>query len=535
MNASLPTANPWSITRALMTDMFRRSWLALTLGFFGALSVPVLILRALQAKGNLIAEDSAMILIHFTFTQIMGICFGAAVLHAAGTPARLFVLPLSNRAIMLLQMVPATLMVVGQTMASVWILNQLFGLNWPLLGNALAFGMIFASLQALVTLFQKSALLLPALCSALTLESFWVKSQHGPIFALPTHYWTTVTLMDWLVFGTALVLFYALGTHGIARARCGNELQTKLLEYLSTLISNLFGRKRVVFQNAIQAQSWYEWNLKGLVFPIIVAMVVPTTGVIWLFTDHNVADLLETLRMEGWMLSAAAMIGGVILGNMGLSDASLAMSPFLGTKPLATVPWSRILLRAAFRSLVLGVAIWAGVYLLVWWGRELWGMNHGLEPFVWWDIPGRILAAWTAMTFALCLSLTGRLIHLKILGGIYCGWLASAMLVGGLSPDGVAEWYTLVSLSGCGIALFLLTLWAWGLALRRRMVAGHQAILASLVVVALVGIAGWQMAYGTTLPGKPRIHHFLLISGVLSMAVFPFAAAPLALAWNRAR
>jgi len=535
MNPTSLDPSPWKIARVLLADMFHRSWIILTLGFVGALSLPVLILGALRAKGALIVEDPAMILIHFTFAQIMGMGFGASVLHAAGAPSRLFTLPLTNRTILLIQMVPATLLVIGQTMVSIWIQNVLFKLYWPLLGNALAFGMIFATFQSFMTLFQKSALLLPALGGALALESLWVKSRHGPIFSLPTHYWTTVSPLDWMVFATVLALCYAIGMHGIARARCGNEIQTRLLDYLSNAISNFFGKKPMVFQNAVQAQSWYEWNLKGLVFPIIVLMVVPTTAVLWLFTDNTINDLVEALRLEGWMMSAAAMIGGIIMGNMGLSDASMAMSPFLGTKPLATVPWSRLLLATAFRSLVWGVLIWVAVYLLVLGGRELAGASHMPEPFVWWHMPGRILAAWTAMTFGLCISLTGNLLHLKILGGLYCGWLVTVMLVGSLTPAWFSELFTISTLSGCGMVLFSLTLWAWGSALRRRMVEGRQAILAGMVVTTLVGMAGWQWAQGTTPPGATRIHHFLLVSGVLSLAVFPFAAAPLALASNRAR
>lgn len=535
MNAARKTATPWRIAQALLADMGRRGWVWLTLGFLGALSLPVLVLWALQARGALIVDDPAMIILHFTFAQVMGMCFGATVLHAAGAPARLYALPLSNRSITLFQMVPATLLVIGQTMASTWILNQLFGLDWPLPGNALAFGMAFATFQSLMTLFQKSALMLPVLGSALALESLWIKGHHGPLFSLPTQYWTTVTVADWVVVGVVLALFYAIGLHAIARARQGNEIRTKLLDYLSTTLANLFGRKSVVFQNAMQAQSWYEWNLKGLIFPIIVALIVPITVFFWCLTDNRLTDLLEALRVEGWMMSAAAMIGGLILGNMGLTDASMTMSPFLGTKPLATVPWSRILLGVAFRSLVLGVAVWAGVYLLIWWVRELSGENHGSEPFIWWHIPGRLLAAWTAMTFALCLSLTGRLIHLKILGGVYCGWLVLAILVGNLTPGWVAEWFTLCSLSACGMGLFLLTLGVWGLAIKKRMLGGGEAMVASLVVVALVGIALWQLATGISIPGGVRIHHYFLISGVLSLVVFPFAGAPLALAWNRTR
>ena len=235
------------------------------------------------------------------------------------------------------------------------------------------------------------------------------------------------------------------------------------------------------------------------------------------------------------MMSAAAMMGGIILGNMGSSDASTAMSPFLATKPLATVAWSRLLLATAFRSLVWGVLIWVVVYLLALVGRELAGPSHPPDPFVWWHFPGQILAAWTAMTFGLCLSLSGKLVNQLILGGIYCGWLVTAIVVWGLTPAWFADFFTVFTLSGCGIVLFLLTMWAWGLALRRRMVDGRQATLAGLALLALVLIARWQLTHEAISPGASRIQLFLMVSGVLSLAVFPFAAAPLALASNRAR
>ena len=523
------------VAGALFADMFRRSWIILALGFVGALSLPVFILGALKAKGALVTEDPAMILIHFTFAQIMGMGFGATVLHAAGAPSRLFTLPLSNPAILFFQMVPATLLVVGQTMVSIWIQNVLFGLDWPLLGNALAFGMIFATFQSFMTVFQKSVLMLPVLGSALTLESLWVKSRHGPVFSLPTHYWTTVSPLDWLLFATVMALCYAIGLVGIAKARCGNELQTQLLDYLSRAVSGLFGGKTLVFQNAVQAQSWFEWSLKGMVFPIIVLMVVPTTAILWLFSEHTVNDLLEALRLEGWMLSAAALVGGIVLGNMGLSDPSMAISPFLGTKPLANVPWSRLLLATAFRSLVWGVLIWIVVYLSVLTVRELSGASHPPDPFVWWHMPARFLAAWTAMTFGLCVSLAGNLFLLKILGGLYCGWLVTTMLLGSLAPAWLSDGFTVAALSACGMMLFSLTLWAWGSALRRDMVRCRQAILAGMTLATLFSVAGYLWFQGTVPQAGTRFHHLVLVLGVLSMSVFPFAAAPLALASNRAR
>ena len=537
MSAPIQSPSPLAISRVLFADMIRRSWFVLIIGFFGAFSLPLLILGALKAKGALLVEDSAMILIHFTFAQVMGMCFGASVLHAAGAPSRLYVLPLSNRAIMLIQMVPATIMVIGQTALSIWILNLIFGLNWPLLGNALAFGMIFANFQSMMNLFQKSALMLPAMTLTLTLESFWIKSRHGPIFSLPTQYWTTVTPTDWIVFAIVITLSYGIGIYAIHRNRCGNDIQTKILVHLTNLIQELFGRTSRVFQNAIQAQSWYEWNLKGYVFPIIVGAVVSMTPVVWLFSERKISGLLEALRVEGWMMSVAAMVAGLILGNMGLSDATLGMGQFLGTKPLATVPWSRLLLRTAFQSLYIGVLIWAAVFSLVWLGGKLAGESFPPELFTWWYFPAIGLAAWAAMTFALCVSLTGRTIHMKILGGAYCGWLIVMTTIGNMTEKWISELFFFCALSGFGIALFLLTLAIWGLALRRNMVETRHALLAGIVLAGLIGLAGWQFSNGLPLPTNNHglTPYFLLISGLLSVVVFPFAAAPLALAWNRTR
>jgi len=537
MTRPIQSPSVMAISRVLFVDMIRRSWFVLIIGFVGAFSLPFLILGVLKAKGALLVDDPAMILIHFTFAQMMGMCFGASVLHAAGAPSRLYVLPLSNRAIMLIQMVPATLMVIGHTAFSIWILNYIFGLNWPLLGNALAFGMIFANFQSMMNLFQKSLLMLPAMVVTLTLESFWVKSRHGPIFLLPTQYWTTVTPMDWLVIVFTMSLSYGIGMYAINRSRCGNEIQTSLIVYLSNLIQELFGKRTKVFRNAGQAQSWFEWNLKGYVFPVIVGMIVPLTPLIWLFSERKITGLLEALRVEGWLLSVAGMVSGLILGNMGLSDASMGMGQFLGTKPLATVPWSRILLRTAFHSLSIGVLIWAVTFSLVWWGGKLAGESYPAEIFPWWYFPAIVLAAWAAMTFALCITLTGRTIHMKILGGAYCGWLIVFTTIGNITSKWIAELFYFCALSGFGIALFLLTIGIWGVAFRRNMVVLRHAIVAGIVLTGLIGLAGWQFSNGLPLPTNNHgfTPYFFLVSGLLSMVVFPFAAAPLALVSNRTR
>lgn len=76
-----------------MGDLVRRGWFPLLLGLLGAFSIPVLILGALKARGLLAFHDPDMIIIHFIFAEILGMLFGAAVLHAVGSPGRLYSFP----------------------------------------------------------------------------------------------------------------------------------------------------------------------------------------------------------------------------------------------------------------------------------------------------------------------------------------------------------------------------------------------------------------------------------------------------------
>ena len=126
---------------------------------------------------------------------------------------------------------------------------------------------------------------------------------------------------------------------------------------------------------------------------------------------------------------------------------------------------------------------------------------------------------------------------MKILGGAYCGWLIVMTTIGNMTEKWISELFFFCALSGFGIALFLLTLAIWGLALRRNMVETRHALLAGIVLAGLIGLAGWQFSNGLPLPTNNHglTPYFLLISGLLSVVVFPFAAAPLALAWNRTR
>ncbi len=519
------------ILRALMGDLVRRGWFPLLLGLLGAFSLPVLILGALKARGLLAFHDPDMIIIHFIFAEILGMLFGAAVLHAVGSPGRLYSLPVSDRFIGFVQMIPATFLVVGQALLSGWALNQLFDLQWPWLGNALCFSVIFATFQACLILFNQSLWLIPALLVTMVLEGIWLKSRHGPLFSQPTRYWDTVTPFEVLIMATALGVAYLVGIWGTNRQRHGLQWESSVFEYLAKFFKALFGRRRNELTSPNRAQEWSEWYQKGWFLPIAVAMVLLVTLLIWGLSSRTAAELVHTLLIQGWCFSILCLITGLLMGHTGNSDASMGMNQFLATKPLKSSTLSAILLKTAMKSIFLAIIPWLLLLMLAIGLAPDHAAHHRDVEFAWWYFPGVLLSGWVAMSFALCLCLSGRTMAIIIPIVIYCGWMILMVMVSNMAPPSVSELFFYAVVFLFGVALFSLPVVAWGCALKRRLLSVGHALLAAGFLCLILALASWQFAWG-----KPAgLHFFVLILGLLSLTVFPFAGAPIALAWNRTR
>jgi hypothetical protein len=114
---------------------------------------------------------------------------------------------------------------------------------------------------------------------------------------------------------------------------------------------------------------------------------------------------------------------------------------------------------------------------------------------------------------------------------IYCGWMILMVMVSNMAPPSVSELFFYAVVFLFGVALFSLTVVAWGCALKRRLLSVGHALLAAGFLCLILALTSWQFA-----GGKPAgLHFFVLILGLLSLTVFPFAGAPIALAWNRTR
>jgi len=199
---------------------------------------------------------------------------------------------------------------------------------------------------------------------------------------------------------------------------------------------------------------------------------------------------------------------------------------------------SRTMLRAAGVSVLVAWLIWAAAFL----GLYAILLLANVAPksmfpgeVGWWYFPLTLLGAWLTLTFVATIGQTGRSIFFVIL---FIGVPALTVAVTlfshwGLTPvarttldAGIA---TLV-----GVIYLLGTIWAFAAARRRSVISSATvwAATGAWVALCVLLVLFWSQHRNEIPASLPFIVHVI---GLLALVVFPLAAAPLALAWNRNR
>jgi hypothetical protein len=186
---------------------------------------------------------------------------------------------------------------------------------------------------------------------------------------------------------------------------------------------------------------------------------------------------------------------------------------------------------------VAGLAVY-GVLLAFQWGAKL-AMDRDLQ-LAWWYFPASFLGPWVVTAVGASIMLTGRSKpFIAIAGALLISWLGLLIFAKFcLTWPAREELFRDVAVAG-GAALIVLTVWLF-IAARRRELISSSVVLASLAAwIALCLVAAML---------GPRDHiepfhlfatypwqSWLVIAGLLGPVVLPFAAMPLAIAWNRTR
>ena len=525
-----------TIPAAMTWELLARGRWSILAALLGAIAFPAILLAALNSDGGVDAQDPAMLLMHLILTQVGMFLIAAAVFSAQGPISRLYPYPVRTSTLVAWRMAPAMAIVAIVSVAVTAAINAIFSLGWPLWSTAFFLAVAAAAVQAATSLTEKSAWVVFALTVVATAWGLWLKSRYGPMFDDPTHMWTFVTPFEAFTMLTAAAVAYAVAIFGVARNRRGEPpFSLGVIKWIGSFFTEAPAQFRR-FPTPYRAQLWCEWQSKGWIMPLAVVVVLFVGLVVWLFSSRNAHELVHGLVFAGGILTVIGFLGGLILGNNGQKDDDFAMSTFLAARPMTDSDLARIVLHTGTRSLLVAWLIWAAAFAAV---LAIVGATGALpHPIVpkelgWWYLPATILGPW--ITIALCMTagLTGRMktfVQLVcILAGGYIVLTVISKLM--LTPRGQTQ-LEYVMAAAAGLTLTLGTMGLYAKARRRHMIPTSTLVAAAFAWLAATAILLTQWPPPG---GHPPLPAYALLTGLLAAAIAPFAAAPLAIAWNRHR
>ncbi len=366
---------------------------------------------------------------------------------------------------------------------------------------------------------------------------------------------------------------YGVAVVGVARARRGDVPTWTWPSRLAGAFARSLPSRHAPFSSPLRAQTWFEWRMRGMGFPCMVGPV----AVVWMLVvltgageqalatlavadaPHGAAAAITALTAPGLLLAVLlavvpllAAVAGLELGGVRTVDfkqpsGPSGCHPFLALRPLTEGALVLAKLRMALRATLTG---WALALLAAFLGLGLsgkWREVAGAPLFQThsaWEVAaglaagcaGLLLLTWLGLVVNLWIGLTGRRWLINAFGAVPVGvFVALALLASWLSshaqvpaalaalPYVLAAAVVLKLLLACGLARVL---WRRGLM--------HPAALAAAAAVWVVAVVGAVAVLGWL--ASDRVSFATVVLGVvLFLPLNRFAAAPLALAWNRHR
>ena len=528
-----------SIPLAIVWEMYTRGkW-----HFLGALlagnALPALLLRALLHDGALDPEDKSIVTIQVTMVLVNALIVAVAILHAQGAASRLFVYPIPASVIAACHLIPAMATMAIGCLISTVALNAVFHLGWLLWGPAMLLSVALAAFMAGVWLTDKSPWHRFVLLFPVTLAmGIWFHARYGLLsYWGPPRMWRDVTATEALTMLAVAGLAYAAAVRGIARSRCGEYLKTPAFFVWLGKVLDPAPDVGLAFRTPAAAQFWFEWRQKGWAMPFEVLLVLPICFSLWLLVDRVPQNLYEGVLAGGAFLTLGALIVGLMMGNAGPVDGRFEMGHFAATRPMTNTDLARTMLKTAAISVLAAWVLWAVAFFILYLILLIAHVTPRSElprDLGWWYFPATLVGAWLGVSFLATIGQAGRPKFFMILFfGSLTILLAGIILRSDLLPQdeqsrGLVENVLMI---GASLLFILGTSWAFVAAHRRSLVALKSVYAAAAI---WSGLPLLVVAHAAVRAAAPFAVYFFVV-GLMSLAVFPLAAAPLALSWNRHR
>ena len=343
---------------------------------------------------------------------------------------------------------------------------------------------------------------------------------------------------------------------GVQHVRCGEPLPT--LEIWNWITQKwdkftLRSRENRPFRTAAEAQFWYEWRLKGRIFPILVAIAVFVFAVgaleSWYVSRDHPRELYQGVQVVGGLLTALAVAAGFALGvpfntkAVGQRELQFddlvenmhdeTMGNFLSSRPIANSDLANAILRTAAHSSLFAWSIWFTVcliFLLLTWCLSQFPESVLPPKMGAWYFPLTILGPWIAIANIAVVGLSGRAskITFTFVGLTLVCCITMGVLKTWFSPALLNDMSS-VTLSTGSLLVVVVSLWAFATAFRKKFLSVKGLVA---VTVTCLGIATAAIMLR---PGNLWIVAYPMIFAFAALVVLPFASTPLAIAWNRHR
>ena len=527
-----------SIPIAMTWELLKHGQRQLLLGLLGANLLPWRLLTALRMEGALDPTDPGFVTMQVVLLQLHIFTFGAALLSVHEFAPRHYTLPVASSTLVTWRLLPSMLLMALEQIVSTVVLNAIFDLDWPLWGPALLSAVSLAMVLAGLWFSERSPSQPFSVIIAGTIIGLWYKSRCGPLFSLPVRIWSDVTPSEVLTLCAFGLAAYFVAVAGINRNRHGEAFTAegrlkRLMAGLAWPVEAPFPA-RLEFRSAREAQFWFEWRKKGWILPTIVVMTLGVAITMWLTFSRDPVALLEGLIAGGAILSAGGMLGGLVVGNCGRSDADLDMGQFQATRPLADRELAGTLLQVAIRTVAISWGIWMASFAIAI-GVALMAnqdaVSNVLKKLEWWYIPASLVGCWIVVATSACMALSGRgSFWAKMWGALLTGSMIVAMLAKLLDRE-IQLWLFSGGLIVFGIAIAGLAAWTMVVARRRMLIDSGMLTSAALVWIGLITI----VVFESLRHPHGQVSGAIFVAGLTAWVVAPLGATPLALGANRHR
>lgn len=414
----------------------------------------------------------------------------------------------------------------------------------PLLVPILFLALAVAAIHALLLIFANHVILRVISGFALGLGIFfWIR--HAFAFDRNLTEWPGVRLDQAVYLLCAIVAMFAVAVIGAEEVRRGDKTTlVNLREWWERAAERIRNRPGS-FDSPSAAQLWVERREHAGFYAAIGFVPVLVTIVMW-FQSASVKELLEAaIGMSMFCLIFGAFPIGLVLGQTGKDKSIMEMRTFRATRPVTDRDMSRPLLKSAWREMlgVWGVVLVPVAVVLVILSNTRGGTN---EIVMLWErhmshaeipaeirvpllLAGFIVLQWGLLGVGLSLGLFGR--TAAIAGLIEVSFVSFFIITFTFHSPALA-WLRPAMLWTVGGGFLIVAQWIMFAGWRRGYVRFWIAALP--LILGGVSLIAYPARHWNGIIPVIIVVTFVAAVGFL-LATLPFAAAPLALSYNRHR